>query len=61
MSKKPFNEVLADELDRQARLVIIELDINFFRPHQEFMQLAETAMNLRTNADKLRKLSEEVK
>lgn len=57
--KKPFNEVLADELDKQANKIIRELDKEFFQPHGEFMQLADIATCLRSNADKLRKLSKE--
>ena len=59
--KKPFNEILADELDRQAKLIVNELNINFFRPHKEFMELADAIINLRNNANKLRNVTGETK
>lgn len=62
MNQKPFNEVLADELDKRADEIkqsVIDYSVN--APWGSFIIVNNVIFNLRSNADKLRKLSKEVK
>lgn len=62
MNEKPFNEVLADELDKRAEEINLYM-INRFKdiPESDFTYYTKTCRKLKQQADKLRKLSKEVK